>query len=383
VGDAAIGCLPADGGPFRTVDVRGPLVRTRPSVGHLGAAPSAAAAGAVMVAVIVIWGLGPPVTKLISAPPLVAVSMRFWLSVPLVWIVTYATGGRVTRAVLQRTALPGVLFGINLALVFAALQHSSVAVMAVIQTLQPGVVLLVAGRWLGERATGWHIGWTTVGVLGVAIAILGGDPEVRGSAVGVALCVGSMLTFTGYYLMNRRARSTTPISPMEWMSGVTLFAGLFITPIALATSSLDDYRQLAGADWLYLVFVAIVVGIVGHAMMSWAHRFIPAARSSLFLLAMNVVAIAVAWPIHDEPVEPIQAAGGLVVLVAVAAVLTRPASVRVVSIDGRSSAAASPTTNGHGSVDPARAAHPVEGHEHGTFVAGRVDEAGGVQPASP
>ena len=313
----------------------------RPSIVHVGAEPTALAAGAVMIAVVVIWGLGPPVTKLISAPALVAVSMRFWISVPLVWIFTYATGGRVTKAVLQRTALPGALFGINLAFVFAALQHSSVAVLAVIQTLQPGVVLLVAGRWLGERATTWHVGWTAIGVLGVTIAIFGGDPDVRGSALGVALCIGSMLTFTGYYLINRRARSTTPISPMEWMSGVTLFAGLFITPIALATCSLDDYRQLGGADWLYLGFVAIVVGIVGHTMMSWAHRFIPAARSSLLLLGMNVIAIGAAWPIHDEPVELIQAIGGLVVLVAVAAVLTRPASVKVVSTDARTPAVAS------------------------------------------
>ena len=141
-----------------------------------------------------------------------------------------------------------------------------------------------------------------------------------------------MLTFTGYYLINRRARSTTPISPMEWMCGVTLFAGIFITPIALATSSLDDYRQLAGADWIYLLFVAVVVGIVGHTMMSWAHRFIPAARSSLILLAMNVVAIAAAWPIHDEPVTLVQATGGIVVLVAVTAVLSRPASVRLVPV---------------------------------------------------
>jgi len=239
-------------------------------------------------------------------------------------------GGRVTKEVLKRTWLPGALFGINLAFVFSALQHSSIAVLAVIQTLQPGIVLLVAGRWLGERATAWHIGWTTVGVLGVVVAILGGDPEVRGSALGVLFGVASMLTFTGYYVINRRTRATTPISPMEWMCGVTLFAGLFVTPIALATCSLDDYRQLGRADWVYLLFVALVVGIVGHTMMSWAHRFIPAARSSLFLLAMNVVAIGAAWPIHDEPVTLVQALGGLVVLIAVAAVLTRPASVQVV-----------------------------------------------------
>ncbi len=296
------------------------------------APPSPIVAGSVMAAVVVIWGLGPPVTKLISAPPLVAVSMRFWISVPLVWAVMYATGGRVTKEVLRRTALAGALFGVNLAFVFAALHHSSVAVLAVIQTLQPGVVLLVAGKWLGERATGWHISWTAVGVLGVVVAILGGKPEVRGDALGIVFGVASMLTFTAYYLLNRRARSTTPIRPMEWMAGVTLFAGLFITPIALATSSVDDYRQLAGADWLYLLFVAVIVGIVGHTMMSWAHRFIPAARSSLILLAMNIVAIAAAWPIHDEPVTLLQAAGGVVVLLAVAAVLSRPASVQVVAV---------------------------------------------------
>jgi drug/metabolite transporter (DMT)-like permease len=142
--------------------------------------------------------------------------------------------------------------------------------------------------------------------------------------------VASMLTFTAYYLLNRRVRSTTVIDPIQWMAGVTLFAAIAITPVALATSSPNDYRELGGVDWLYLAFVAGVVGIVGHTMMSWAHKFIPAARSSLFLLAMNVVAISAAWPIHHEPVTLLQAVGGVIVLGAVAAVISRPASVRVI-----------------------------------------------------
>jgi drug/metabolite transporter (DMT)-like permease len=283
-----------------------------------------------MAVVVVIWGLGPPVTKLITAPPLVSVSVRFWISLPVIWLIVYASGRRMSLLHLRRTAIAGLLFGINLAFVFSALHHSSVAVLAVIQTLQPGVVLVVAGRWMGERATRWHVMWTAVGVLGVAVAILGGNPEVRGDAIGIVFGVASMLTFTGYYLLNRRVRSTTIIDPIQWMAGITLFAALTITPLALATSSADDYRQLAGADWLYLAFVAFVVGIVGHTMMSWAHRFIPAARSSLFLLAMNVVAIVAAWPLHHEPVTLPQAVGGIIVLGAVAAVISRPASVRVV-----------------------------------------------------
>lgn len=303
-----------------------------PAVGPAAstADPSPALAGAVMAAVVVMWGLGPPITKLISAPPLVSVSIRFWISVPIVWTLTYALGGRVTVEVLKRTALAGVLFGINLAFVFSALQHSSVAVLSVIQTLQPGVILLVAGRWMGERATRWHVGWTAVGVLGVALAILGGDPEVRGDSLGVLFGVASMLTFTGYFLLNRRVRSTTPINPLEWMAGITLFAGLAITPVALLTSSAAEYGEFGGVDWVYMLLIAGIVGVLSHILMSWAHRFIPAARSSLYLLAMNIVAIGAAWPIHAEPVTPIQAVGGIVVLGAVAAVISRPGSVVVV-----------------------------------------------------
>ena len=136
--------------------------------------PSGRVTGAAMAAVVVIWGLGPPITKLISAPALVSVSVRFWISIPILWLLAYVTGRRMSVGILRATALAGALFGINLAFVFTALQHASVAVIAVIQALQPGVVLIVAGRWLGEQATRWHVSWTVVGVGGVAVVILGG-----------------------------------------------------------------------------------------------------------------------------------------------------------------------------------------------------------------
>jgi drug/metabolite transporter (DMT)-like permease len=292
-----------------------------------GDGPGKAAAATVMAGVVVIWGLGPPVTKLISAPPMVGASVRFWLAIPVLWGLAQLRGVAPDREVLRRCAVAGVLFGVNLAFVFAALQQTTVAVLSVIMALQPGVVLLVAGRWLGERPTRWHVAWTAVGIAAVAVVILGGGPEVRGDAAGIALGVGALLTFTGYYVLTRQIRSTTSIDAISWMAGVTLFAGVTVTPLALATSSWDDYGQLGGADWVYLGFVAIVVGIVGHTMMSWSHRFIAASRSSLYLLAMNVVAVAAAWPLHDEPVSALQALGGLVVLAAVAAVVSRPAAV--------------------------------------------------------
>jgi drug/metabolite transporter (DMT)-like permease len=108
------------------------------------------------------------------------------------------------------------------------------------------------------------------------------------------------------------------------MAGISLFAALAVTPWTLAVSDLDDYRAVDGIDWLWLAFIVLVTGIAGHVMMAWTHRYVDASRSSLYLLSMNIVAIGAAWVIHDEPLTPIQMLGGLVVFVAVAAVISRP-----------------------------------------------------------
>lgn len=283
-----------------------------------------------MAAVVVIWGLGPPVTKLITAPPLVGASMRFWLSIPVVWAAAYASGRPMSWSILRRTAVAGTLFAANLVFLFAALPHVSIAVLSVILALQPGVVLIVAAPLLDERPTRWHVMWTIVGVGGVGLVILGGEPEVRGSVLGIVLAVGTMLTFTAYYLLNRRVRSGTDMDSVQWIAGVTLVAGIALTPVALLGTTVDDYRRLGGPDWLYLGFVAVGVGVIGHTMMSWCHKFIPASRSSLYLLMMHVIAIAAAWPLHDEPVTWTQGIGGAVVLGAVGAVVSRPAAARAV-----------------------------------------------------
>ena len=279
--------------------------------------------GVTLAGIILIWGLGPPVSKLITAPPLVIASVRFWASVPILFALTYATGHRVTRETLRHTWLAGALFGMNMVFVFLALQHSSVAVLSMLMALQPGIVLVVAGPWLGERPTRWHVAWTVVGIAGVAIVVLGNSPDVRLDAIGLIAGVVAQLSFTGYYLRNRIVRSRANVHPLEWMSGSTLFSALAVTPFALVFTEPSDFRLLNGADWIYLGYTAGMVGIVSHTLMSWVHKFVPASRSSLYMLGMTVVAVVAAWPINGERLTLQQMLGGLVVLGAVAAVVSR------------------------------------------------------------
>ncbi len=305
-----------------------------------------------MVGVVLAWGMGPPISKLITAPALITASSRLWLSVPLLLTWMYATGHRLSWRLLRLTAPAGVVFGLNMCLVFSAFHHASIATLSVMSALQPGVVLVVAGPLLGERATWWHRSWTAVGVGGAVLVILGAGSAMRTSTVGIALSVGAMLSFTGYFLLTRvaRAKATEPIDALSWMAGVTIFSAVTVTPLLLLTEPLAGFGKLGGRDWLWLAWAIIVTGIVGHVLMAWVLRHIDASKASLYLLSMNVVAVMAAWPIHHEPLTVVQMLGGLVVLGAVAAVISRPAA-KVGAATAATAVAGSPAEDPGGDVD--------------------------------
>ena len=75
---------------------------------------------------------------------------------------------------------------------------------------------------------------------------------------------------------------------------------------------------------MWIVMIALFTGALGHVMMRWVHAYVEAARSSLYMLGMHVVAVGLSWPIHGEPVTVVQAIGGVVVLLCVAMVIRIP-----------------------------------------------------------
>jgi len=276
--------------------------------------------------VVLAWGSGPVVAKLITAEPAVGVVLRFGISFPVLFAIVYLRGRRVSSATLRKAAVPGLAFGVNLIFVFETVQESTVAVLSVIIALQPALILVVAGPMLGERPTRHHIVWTLVGVGGAAGVILGAGSELRASLLGVSFALLALLTFTVYFLLTRHARATTQVDPLEWMAAVNLWAFLAAVPPGLLLVGPADYAALDAADLLWIGLLAYVTGVFGHVLMSWVHGHVTAARSSLALLSMNLVAVLLAWPVHDEPVTAMQALAGLVVLGAVAATLRQSTS---------------------------------------------------------
>lgn len=257
---------------------------------------------------------------------MISVLYRFWMSVPLMWVLATTTGNRPTVASVRSAGWAGAAFGINLVFVFLAINEAAVAVLSAVVALQPGLILVLAGPLLGERPSRWHVGWTVVGMTGTAIVVLAGGSNFEVTPLAVAYAVAAQLFFTAYFLLTKKARSAHDIDPIQWMFGVVLFAALAVTPWAVATSSRSDYRAIDGNDWIWLALIIVFTGGLGHILMTWVHRFVDASRSSLYLLLMHPVVIISAWIIHDEPLTLVQMTGGLVLLGAVAAVISRPAS---------------------------------------------------------
>lgn len=270
------------------------------------------------------WGLGPPISKLITAPAVISVLYRFWLSVPILYVLARMRGVPPTMETLRRSWVAGAAFGINLVFVFLTVNAGAVAVLSVFAAMQPGIILLVAGPFLGERPTLWHVMWTFIGIGGTAIVVATGGDGFEVSASALIYAAVSQIFFTAYFLVTKRERSRHDIDAVQWMSGVVVFAALAVTPWALIASSGADYRAIDGNDWLWLAFIIVFTGGLGHIVMAWVHRYVDASRSSLYLLSMNVVAIVAAWVIHDEPLTVLQMMGGIVVFAAVAAVVSRP-----------------------------------------------------------
>ena len=137
-----------------------------------------------------------------------------------------------------------------------------------------------------------------------------------------------MVTFTAYFVLTRLARTGEEVDPIEWMAGINIWAFLATVVPALVILDRSDWAEFGGRDWLWILIIAFVTGIFGHVLMTWVHGHMEVARSSLYNLAMHLVAVGLAWPLHDEPITATQAFGGVVLLGSVALVISAPSRPR-------------------------------------------------------
>ena len=275
------------------------------------------------------WGFGPLFVKGIDASFNTIVFWRVLFGTLIAVGFAYLTGGRITLRLLAIAFPAGVCFGISFIAGFASFQTTSIVNATLIPALQPVLILVLATRMFGERRSRTELGFAALAFAGVVMVVAGAASD-GASLEGNLYAVLNLLVFTGYFVLGKRIRETD-VHSWSLLGAIFMGACVIVLPWALVTS--HDLDAIHGVDWLLLLGLILLPGMVGHGLMTWAHHYVDVTVTSMMTLANPVVSIVGAWLIYSQALEPAQVVGAVVVLVALGAILRRQRSERALAAE--------------------------------------------------
>lgn len=264
------------------------------------------------------WGVAAVFVVLAHEPPLLVSEYRLAVAAIMLVLAVVLTRRRLWLVDLRLVVLGGVLLGADMACFFTAIERTSIADASVISALQPALVMLVARPLFKERVHAVDVAWTAVAIAGVGAAVVGGGVPSGTSFSGDVLAGCSLLAWTGYFLVSKRARQAT--GALEYTCGVTVVAAVTLLPVlALSGEPLAVTRPGA---WLWIVLVAIVPG-TAHLLMNWSQRLVDVSILSVVGSSNPLFAAACAWLVLGQRLTALQVGCGLVAIVAISSVAGR------------------------------------------------------------
>jgi len=240
------------------------------------------------------------------------VLVAFWrmILVSVLWnAVLLATARRVTLADVRQVWLPGVFFGLNLAVFFAGVTHNSVANAALIGSLAP-LLIVPAGAWLfGEYISPRALVFALVAFGGVALVLLnappGGDASLEGNVLGFA----AMLLLVAYVTSTKRFRRDMDVT--TFMSAICPIAAVAVLPIALAHG---DVLEVSTTGWAFIALLTLTSGIAAQGLLVYAQKTIQIGTIGIAQQAQPALAVVWSFLLLGEVINGRQAAGIAIVI---------------------------------------------------------------------
>ena len=137
------------------------------------------------------------------------VLVAFWrlVIVSVVWnVLPVGTGRRVTMRDVRQALVPGVFFGLNLAIFFAGATHNSVANAALIGSLAPFFIVPIGAMLFAEYNDPRALVFAVVAFGGLGLVLFSappnGDASLKGNVFGSARDVA----LVGYVVSTRHFR---------------------------------------------------------------------------------------------------------------------------------------------------------------------------------
>ena len=223
-----------------------------------------------VVGVVIAFSLSSTLVKRAHTP---GVLVAFWrlTTVSVVWnLYIRATGRRVTLANIRQAFIPGIFFGLNLAIFFAGATKNSVANAALIGSLSPFLIVPLGAYLFKEHINPRALVFALAAFGGLAIVLFNappkGDASMRGNVFGVL----AMLLWTGYVTTTRHYRRDMDVA--VFMATISPIAAVTVLPLAIANG---DVFGISSTGWTYTLILTFLTGVAAHGLMVFAQRTIP------------------------------------------------------------------------------------------------------------
>jgi drug/metabolite transporter (DMT)-like permease len=278
---------------------------------------SARALGALaVVGVVIAFSLSSTLVKRAASP---GVLVAFWrmTTVSVVWnVYLRATGRRVTLQDVRQALVPGVFFGLNLAIFFAGATHNSVANAALIGSLSPFLIVPIGARLFGEHFDLRALVFALAAFGGVALVLFSAAPNGDASTRGNVFGLTAMLLWTCYVSSTRHFRRDMDVA--TFMATVSPIAAVAVLPLAIANG---DVFGMSGTGWTYMLILTFLIGVAGHGLMVFAQKTIPIGTIGIAQVVQPALAVVWSYLLLSETVRGWQILGIAIAMSGLAAFL--------------------------------------------------------------
>ena len=271
-----------------------------------------------VVGTVLCWGAGNVMVRGIDLPALQLAFWRLLLSSIIYGALVVARRRRMNWAHLRVCVPVALLTGFWLVTFYVALKSTTVTNVAMIASLMPVVLMWSAARRFGEPVSLKLAGLVATAVAGTGLVLFGSSSVPTWSARGDMLAVLSMLLFCGNFVLAKEARQK--VGALEFQATMWFVAMIVVSPATALYGGGLPFPSIT--TWIWIVALIAVPGS-GHLLMNWAHRHVRLMVSSTAMLGVPPISMVGAALFVDEPIKLAQVAGGVIVIVAVAAVIRR------------------------------------------------------------
>ena len=197
---------------------------------------------------------------------------------------------------------------LNVITFFGALNYTTVAIAVLTHYLAPILIALAAPRIEGTHTRGARLA-ACVGLGGLVIMLEPWRGANEDAVIGALLGLASAVFYAGnVFFVRPLAERIGPARVMSYHSAIAAVAMLPFAVSGFATVSWHDFGLIAAG--------ATTVGAVSGVVFIAGLARIGAARTAVLTFAEPLVAVAVGALVWNEPLRPLAAVGGGLVLAA-------------------------------------------------------------------